>query len=291
MRSIKYLGLSLAAVFLLLCGCRGISPTANVSVPDVRLLPNMSQQITPLAPKDSRFETLNPDLSDHPTWLAGQAVTTVVSPDHKTLLVLTSGYNRLYNTNTPVPHWPDSNEYVFIYDISTATPVKKQVVQIPNTYNGIVFDPSGKAFYVSGCSDDNIHVVALNATGTWEEQPGTALALGHGMGNGLVGKADVGAGSINLQVGVKPCAAGVAISNDGQTLVVTNYYNDSITVFNGGLGNWLKARECDLRPGKSLASPKLGVPGGEYPFWVVVKGNGASAIAYVYSIRDREIVA
>ena len=35
-----------------------------------------------------------------------------------------------------------------------------------------------------------------------------------------------------------PCAAGVAISNDGQTLVVANYYNDSITVFTGGLGNW-----------------------------------------------------
>lgn len=290
MRSSKYLGLSLAAVCLLLCGCSGISPTANVPVPDVRLLPNMSQQITPLAPKDSRFETLNPDLSDKPAWLAGQAVTTVVSPDHKTLLVLTSGYNRVYKNNTPIPHWPDSNEYVFIYDISTATPVKKQVVQIPNTYNGIVFDPSGKAFYVPGGSNDNIHIITRNAAGTWEERPGTALALGHGMGNGLVGKADVGAGSINLQVGVKPCAAGVAISNDGKTLVVANYYNDSITVFNGGLGNWSKAREGDLRPGKSLASPQPGVPGGEYPFWVVVKGNGASATAYVSSIRDREIV-
>ena len=95
---------------------------------------------------------------------------------------------------------------------------------------------------------------------------------------------------INLQVGVNPCAAGVAISNDGKTLVVANYYNDSITVFNGGLGNWAKARELDLRPGKSDASPKPGVPGGEYPFWVVVKGNGASATAYVSSIRDREIV-
>ena len=37
---------------------------------------------------------------------------------------------------------------------------------------------------------------------------------------------------------MKPCAAGVAISNDGKTLVVANYYNDSITVFNGGFGNW-----------------------------------------------------
>ncbi len=31
------------------------------------------------------------------------------------------------------------------------------------------------------------------------------------------------------------------------------------------------------------------MPGGEYPFWVVIKGNGASATAYVSSIRDREI--
>ena len=31
------------------------------------------------------------------------------------------------------------------------------------------------------------------------------------------------------------------------------------------------------------------MPGGEYPFWVVVKGNGPSATAYVSSIRDREI--
>ena len=290
MRSIQWLGLSLTAVILLLCGCSGLSSRANVAVPDIQVLPNMGQQITPLAPQDSRFETLNPDLADKPAWLAGQAVTTVVSPDHKTLLVLTSGYNRVYNTNTPRPYGPDSNEYVFIYDISTPTPVKKQVVHIPNTYNGIVFDPSGKAFYVPGGSDDNVHIITLNAAGTWEEQPGSALALGHNkLGVGLVGQSDVGAGSINLQVGVKPCAAGVAISNDGKTLVVANYYNDSITVFNGGLGNWSKGTELDLRPGKSDVT-KAGVPGGEYPFWVVVKGGGSSAAAYVSSIRDREIV-
>ncbi len=88
---------------------------------------------------------------------------------------------------------------------------------------------------------------------------------------------------------MKPCAAGVAISNDGKTLVVANYYNDSITVFTGGFGNWSKGTELDLRPGKSDPS-KAGMPGGEYPFWVVVKGNGSSATAYVSSIRDREIV-
>src|SRR4029077_16422309 len=80
-----------------------------------------------------------------------------------------------------------------------------------------------------------------------------------------------------------------AISTDGQTLVVANYYNDSINIFTGGLGKWALWRELDLRPGKNDQS-KAGVPGGEYPFWVAVKGNGADATAYVSSIRDREIV-
>ncbi|MFH0801600.1 MAG: phosphoesterase [bacterium] len=289
MRFIKWPGLSMIAVLLFLSASAGGSSGGSSKPPSAQLLPNMGQQITPLAPRDSRFEPLNPDLPEKPGWLAGQAVTTVVSPDHKTLLVLTSGYNRFYKTNTPLPSFPDSNEYVFIYDISTPTPVKKQVVTVPNTYNGIVFDPSGKAFYVAGGGDDNVHIFTLSADGTWGE-PGPALALGHhNLGNGLVGKSDVGAGSINLQVGVKPCAAGVAISNDGQTLAVANYYNDSITVFNGGLGQWSPGRERDLRPGKSDVS-KAGTPGGEYPFWVVIKGNGADATAYVSSIRDREIV-
>ena len=37
---------------------------------------------------------------------------------------------------------------------------------------------------------------------------------------------------------------------------------------------------------------QLGMPGGEYPFWVAVAGDGSSATtatAYVSSIRDREI--
>src|SRR6185436_11934240 len=55
------------------------------------------------------------------------------------------------------------------------------------------------------------------------------------------------------------------------------------------LGKWALWRELDLRPGKNDPS-KAGVPGGEYPFWVAVKGNGENATAYVSSIRDREIV-
>ncbi len=278
----------------------GSSTTATLTITVIdaspaQTLPNLGQQITPLAPSNSRFEPMNPDLPDNPAWLAGQAVTTVVSPDGKTLLVLTSGYNRVYNTDGAPFKLSDSKEYVFIYDISKHTPVRKQVVQVPNTYSGIVFDPSGKAFYVSGGMDDfpfdkagdNVHIIALSADGTWVEQPGTELALGHRAGLGLAVPND-GLVPINSMVFVQPCAAGVAISNDGKTLVVANYYNDSITVFNGGLGNWSKGTELDLRPGKSDAS-QAGTPGGEYPFWVAVKGTGSSATAYVSSIRDREI--
>ena len=76
---------------------------------------------------------------------------------------------------------------MFIYDISAIQPVKKQVVQIPNTYSGIVFDPSGTHFYVAGGSDDNIHTVTLGTNGIWaEEQPTSpALSMGHAAGNGL----------------------------------------------------------------------------------------------------------
>jgi len=268
---------------------------AVIDPPPAQTLPNLGQQITPLAPSNSRFEPLIPGLPDNPAWLAGQAVTTVVSPDGNTLLVLTSGYNRVANANGTRFKWADSKEYVFIYDISQHTPLKKQVVQVPNTYSGIVFDPSGKAFYVSGGmgdfpfdkAGDNVHVIVLSAGGTWVEQPGTELALGHRAGLGLAVPND-GLVPINSMVFVQPCAAGVAVSNDGKTLVVANYYNDSITVFRGGLGNWSKGTELDLRPGKSDIS-QAGTSGGEYPFWVVMKGNGTSATAYVSSIRDREI--
>jgi DNA-binding beta-propeller fold protein YncE len=48
----------------------------------------------------------------------------------------------------------------------------------------------------------------------------------------------------------------------------------------------MKIGELDLRPGK-INPAQTGVPGGEYPFWVSIKGNSK---AYVSSIRDREIV-
>jgi DNA-binding beta-propeller fold protein YncE len=234
-------------------------------------IPNSGQQITPTAPTGAAFVPLNPGLADNPQYLAGQAVTSVVSPNGKTLLILTSGYNMLNDASGhAIP--ADSTQFVFVYDISQHKPVQKQVIHVPNTYSGIVFDPSGDRFYVTGGIDDNVHYYGLGSDGQWTEQPGSPITLGHngtGVGND-----------------VKPQAAGIAITGDGDKLVVANYYNDSISVLTKSQTGWSVSGQLDLRPGKEDLS-KSGVPGGEYPLWVVIKGNDA---AYISSIRDREIV-
>ena len=68
--------------------------------------------------------------------------------------------------------------------------------------------------------------------------------------------------------------------------MVANYYNDSISVLTKSQSGWSVPAELDLRPGKEDPG-KSGVPGGEYPLWIAIKGNDT---AYVSSIRDREIV-
>jgi YVTN family beta-propeller protein len=233
-------------------------------------IPNSGQQITPTAPTGSSFVPLNPGFADDPQYLAGQAVTSVVSPDGKTLLVLTSGYNMLRDSSGhSIP--ADSTQFVFVYDISQHKPLQKQVIQVPNTYSGVVFDPSGEAFYVSGGVDDNVHSYAMGLNGQWTEQ-GSPIALGHnGQGVGI---------------SVKPQAAGIAITAGGNKLVVANYYNDSISVLTKSKSGWSVSAQLDLRPGKEDPG-KSGVPGGEYPLWVAIKGNDT---AYISSIRDREIV-
>ncbi|MHB1187043.1 bifunctional YncE family protein/alkaline phosphatase family protein [Thiobacillus sp.] len=223
-------------------------------------------RITPEAASGALFQTLNPDLPTNPDFVAGQAVATSTSPDGNTLLILTSGYNR-NNGPTGSRVTAESNEYVFVYDISASTPIKRQVIQVPNTFNGIAWNPSGQEFYVSGGINDNVHVYGLQA-GTWAEQ--AAIALGHG--------------NVGLGIGVRPVAAGMAVTQDGKRLVVANIQNDSVSVID--LETRAEIAELDLRPGKNDAA-QAGVSGGSYPYWVAVKGNGK---AYVGSQRDREVM-
>ncbi|HWR75759.1 MAG TPA: bifunctional YncE family protein/alkaline phosphatase family protein [Thiobacillus sp.] len=223
-------------------------------------------RITPEAASGALFQALNPDLPTNPDFVAGQAVATSTSPDGNTLLILTSGYNR-NNGPTGSRVTAESNEYVFVYDISAGTPVKRQVIQVPNTFNGIVWNPNGREFYVSGGVNDNVHVYGLQAD-SWTEQ--AAIALGHG--------------NIGLGIGVRPIAAGMAVTQDGKRLLVANMQNDSVSVID--LETRAEIAELDLRAGKNDPA-QVGVPGGSYPYWVAIMGNGK---AYVSSQRDREVV-
>jgi len=221
-------------------------------------------RITPDAAPGAIFQPLNPGLVSDPTFTVGQAVTTAVSPDGKTLLILTSGYNSQNFTSGPNAgngNPAESSEYIFVFDISAGKPLQTQVLQVPNAFDGLAFHPSGKEFYAIGGPDDNVHFFDWNGS-SWAES-GTPVKLGH--------VAAIALGNIT------PGAMGLAVTGDGKRLVVANYENDSVSVID--IAGRAVLGELDLRPGNGKA-------GGTYPEWVAIQGSNT---AFVSSARDREI--
>jgi YVTN family beta-propeller protein len=263
---------TVAGLLLLYAG--GAAAADSVAIPT-------GQTISPTAAPGSVFQALNPHVASAPAYTVGQAETTAVSPDGKTLLVLTSGFN--LNADAKGNKDPaTSTEFVFVFDISKGTPQQQQAIPVPNAFSGIAWSPDGSAFYVAGGQDDNIHTYKRNA-GVWGET-GTPIAFHHTefgvpqpSSNGLFSLPQFGAA-------VGPLTAGVGVTADGHKLVVVNLENDSISVVD--LANNNAVAELDLRPGRNDPA-KSGVPGGEFPFWAAVKGNDT---AYISSERDREIV-
>jgi len=225
--------------------------------------------ITPDAATGSVFQPLIVNLPDYPNRAVDGAQTTAISPDGKTLLILTSGFNKLRDANGKVQP-QDSSEYVFVFDISNpSAPVQNQVLFVPRAFGGLVWGPDGTTFYVAGGPDDNLHTFAFS-NGQWAEA-GTPLSLRHA-GNLL-----------NQETLVGPTAAGVGITADGTTVIVANWETDSVTAVD--VVNNVILAEYDLRPG--IINPaQSGVAGGEFPFGVAVKGNNT---VYVSSARDREV--
>jgi YVTN family beta-propeller protein len=236
------------------------------------------QTVTPTAAPGSQLIDLNPGLqpvagvkllqgdSAVTHFVAGQAEATVLSPDGNTLLVLTSGYNQLYDINGGyVPQY--SNEYVFVYDVSHGGPALEQVVQVPNTFDAIAFAPDGNTFYVTGGMDDVLHTYRRGTSGWAEAQAPIALHDTPAYANGASSQ-----------------AAGLAVNADGSRVVVANYESDSISVIDPKAAKVIAT--LDLRPGK-VNPAQAGVAGGEFPYWVAIKGLST---AYVSSLRDREIV-
>jgi hypothetical protein len=71
------------------------------------------------------------------------AVTSALSPDGSTLLILTSGFNQnLDATGNVDPN--TSNEYVFVFDVTEPSPRQVQVIQIvTNAFDGLAWSPFG----------------------------------------------------------------------------------------------------------------------------------------------------
>ena len=268
------------------CGGRGATkvpvPTARFDVaPGARLrgaslfgtdvfgLPNGLAMTPDAAPGSSLLE-LDPHISSAPGLRAGNAVATALSPDGSTLLVLTSGYNRTYDARGRLAD-PGSSEYVFVYDVSEGAPRETQVVSVPNSFGGLAFDPVGigpaARFYVSGGSDDNVHLFGKDGSGRWHDD-GPPIALGHLDKHRLGG----------LGLNVSPFAAGLGVSLSGATLVVANHENDSVTMIDTAT----RAVLVDV-----ALAPGGGVAGGEFPAGVLVVGDGR---AFITCQRDREVV-
>jgi DNA-binding beta-propeller fold protein YncE len=216
------------------------------------------QALTPEAAPGARFEALDPGLAALPDFRAGQASATALSPDGKTLLVLTSGFNRNFGPNAALR--PElSREYVFVYDVTGPHPTKTQVLQIDNSFLGLVWAPDGRGFYVSGGVNDQVIAFRRGDQGYAATR---AYKLGHKAG---------------LGIGVQPEAAGVAVSPDGRRLLVANVQNDSVSLVDVDSGS---VTELDLRRGD-------GTPGGTFPRAVVFLSDRT---AYVTAERDREVL-
>jgi len=258
-------------------------------VPLAEVLPT-GMSISPMAVPGVHIQDLNPGLRGMAAYTVDHPIATALSPDGKTLLVLTSGYNQVSDVNAKaIPAL--SHEYVFVYDVSEGVPVMRQAVQLANTYFGLAWSPDGESFFASGGSDDSVHVFtragnSAAATGNQASSGGQqwtealpAIALGHPGGLGINDDEMAKPNERN-----KPLVAGLTVSADGKHLLAANGMNDSVSVVD--VAGKKVVAELDLRPGK-IDAAKKGVAGGEYPYGVAFKGNDK---AYVSSLRDREIV-
>jgi YVTN family beta-propeller protein len=274
--------------------------------------------ITPTAAPGSSFQDLPTGLRSDGSANANGAVNTALSPDGTALLIVTTGYNTGFNTEgpsgapitypalDPITGNPTSTttpnaEWVFVYDVRSMPPVQKQLINIPNTYHGLLWDPSGARFYVAGGIDDRVFVYKASAPGpsaaTTFVPDAPFILLGHNTpADAPVQEFPTGGLFNNTPINSNPfaqdmfmpfsaLAAGLAISSDGSTLYVANYQNDSLSTVDTATRK-VSNEVTFFAPGQTKAI-------GEMPYWPVVLSDseGVPAKAYVSSQRDGQVLS
>ena len=225
------------------------------------------QFLTPTAATGSTFQPLNPQNPEYPNLLPSGAIASALSPNGKTLLVMTSGYNTVTDAQGNVDA-AASSEYVFVFDATNPRQLRQtQVITPANTFAGLAWAPDGSKFYVSGGADDQVYAYAPSATGGYAVS--ATIPLGHQ--------------GVAIGLGQKPQASGIAVSPDGTLLAIGNTFNDSVSIVDT-VANAVRF-EYDLRPYNT--SGANGVAGGEYVNSVAFGANGS---VYAASQRDREVV-
>ena len=279
---------------------RTTNPVGNIG-DGAALLPT-GQIITPAAAPGSTFAPLPTDLRTDGTADAAEAVSTALSPDGKTLLVLTSGYNQNFrdeNTGSPIDYpvldpttgKPTATrttkaEWVFVYAVNSGKLLKQQQINIPNTYNGLAWAQDGQRFYVSGGIDDRIYVYTLNDKQYVPDAP--FILLGHNSNQTApFPKYDGGLlkNTPASRLATGAVVAGVAVSKDGKTLVAANFENDSISIVDTNTRQVLREIQF-FKPGDQEAT-------GEFPFDIALKSTngGLADKAFISSQRDNEVLA
>jgi YVTN family beta-propeller protein len=262
------------------------------------------QFITPTAAPGSTIQQLATELRADGNADAAEAVNGTLSPDGKTLLVMTSGWNKgnhlpngtsiTFPTLNPITGavvgTTTNDEWIFVYQIgSHGEATKLQQITVPNTYSGITWSPDGSRFYVSGGDDDRVYVYKLSS-GQYVPDPPFIL-LGHNSNQtapipkydgSLLKGTKAAAASPSLVRGA--VVAGVAVSRDGKTLAAANFENDSLSIVDTTTRSVTKEIHF-FTPGGKVAQ-------GEYPYDVVIlsDSNGAARAAYVTSQRDDQVM-
>jgi len=274
--------------------------------------------ITPTAAPGSIFQDLPTGLRPDGSANANGAVTTALSPDGTALLIVTTGYNTDFSAQGPYVNpivWPALDpltgipsstltfnaEWVFVYDVRGAKPKQKQKINIPNTYQGLIWDPSGTRFYVAGGIDDRVEVFKNANTGASADgnyvpdapfvllnhnQPADVPIQEFPTGGLFSGSPAVNNSPIaqTMFIPFSAVAAGLAISPDGSTLYVANYQNDSLSIINTAT-RLVTNEVVFFKLAQTTAV-------GEMPYWPVVLSDskGAPVKTYVSSQRDGQVL-